>query len=101
MKDIMNDFFAGNEQIIYDETYRIYDDVYEKDSNGKNIIIKNVPHLTHTEGDLDDSFILGEVERTLMKFLKAIKSGSILYDLDDNDELIVNYSDVELYSKEK
>ncbi|MGX8235799.1 hypothetical protein [Exiguobacterium undae] len=100
MKDIMSDFFASSKQVIYDESYRIYDNVYEKDSNGKNIIIKNVPHLTYIEGDLDDSFIPGDVERALLKFLKAIKSGSILYSLNENDELVVNYNDVELYSKQ-
>ncbi|MFX4305521.1 hypothetical protein F8N00_09030 [Exiguobacterium sp. A1_3_1] len=97
--DIMHEFFSDNDQIRYDdEPHRIYADLHDKDSAGNEIVIKSVPRFTYIEGDLGDSFIPYDVERVLVKFLKAFKNGSILYSSGEKDEIVFNYSEVEAYS---
>ncbi|WP_290720874.1 MULTISPECIES: hypothetical protein [Exiguobacterium] len=96
--NLLNEFFSDNSHLNYDdEPFRIYSDLHDKDQNGKEIIIRNVPHFTYTEGDLDESFIPYDVERTLISFLTEFKSDKILHTTGENDKFMIEYNAVEAY----
>ena len=99
--DIMHEFFSDNDQLRFDdEPHRIFADLKDKSSDGKEIVIKRVPRLTYTEGDIGDSFIPYDVERVLVEFLKDLKN--VLKDTFYNDDQIIfTYNEVEEYFKSK
>lgn len=96
--NLLSEFFSDNSHLNYDdEPFGIYSDLHDKDHNGREIIIKNVPRFTYVEGDLDGSFIPYDVERTLVRFLTEFKSGKLLDTEGENEQLLVEYSFVEEY----